>query len=57
MVVSWPSRTRFKDVHLVLFFTRGASLHFWDKVTLTFEREVALYRLLRPHLGGPVDAS
>jgi hypothetical protein len=34
------------QLKLFLFFTRGASLHFWDRITLTFEREVALYRLL-----------
>jgi glycosyltransferase involved in cell wall biosynthesis len=34
-------------VHLILFFTTGASLHFWDKITLTFEREVAIYQRLQ----------
>jgi len=33
-------------VRLILFFTTGASLHFWDKITLTFEREVAIYQRL-----------
>jgi glycosyltransferase involved in cell wall biosynthesis len=33
--------------HLILFFTRGASLHFWDRITLTFEREVAIYQRLQ----------
>jgi glycosyltransferase involved in cell wall biosynthesis len=40
-----------KQVHLVLFFTQGMSLHGWDKSRL-FEREVALYHALLPHLGG-----
>lgn len=35
--------------HLVLFFTRGVSLRTWDEIGM-FEREVALYRRLRPHL-------
>ena len=39
------------DTHLVLFFTSGASLKTWDDVGI-LDREVALYRELRPHLGG-----
>lgn len=34
---------------LILFFTRGVSLRTWDEVGM-LEREVALYRELRPHL-------
>lgn len=37
--------------HLVLFFTRGMSLKAWDDVGM-FDREVALYRTLRPSLAG-----
>jgi hypothetical protein len=44
------------DARLILFFMRGVSLRTWDEVGM-FDREVALYRLLRPHLGGAVDAS
>jgi glycosyltransferase involved in cell wall biosynthesis len=40
-----------KQVRLVLFFTQGMSLSSWDSSEL-FEREVALYRALMPHLGG-----
>lgn len=40
-----------QDLHLILFFTRGVSLRTWDQVGI-LEREVALYRALRPHLGG-----
>ncbi len=42
--------SRLSDLHLVLFFTRGLSLATWDRVGM-LEREVALYRALRPHLG------
>jgi len=38
-------------LRLVLFFTRGVSLRLWDEIGM-FEREVALYRWLRPQLGG-----
>lgn len=38
-----------KDLHLVLFFTQGISLETWDRVGI-LEREIALYRALRPHL-------
>lgn len=34
---------------LILFFTRGVSLRTWDEGGM-LEREVALYRALRPHL-------
>ncbi len=37
------------QVKLVLFFTRGVSLRTWDRVGI-LEREVALYRAMRPHL-------
>lgn len=36
------------DVRLVLFFTRGISLHLWNHIGM-FEREVALYRHLQEH--------
>lgn len=39
------------QVNLVLFMTGGMSLAAWDRIGM-FEREVALYRALRPHLGG-----
>lgn len=42
------------DLHqlwLVLFFTEGVSLGLWESGGL-FQREVALYRALRPHIGG-----
>lgn len=45
-----------KSVRLVLFFTQGMSLQAWEQGGL-FEREVALYRRLRPHLGGIVFIS
>ena len=38
-------------MHLTLFFTRGVSLRTWDEIGM-FEREVALYCALQPHLGG-----
>lgn len=38
-----------RDVHLVLFMTEGMSLAAWDQIGM-FEREVAIYRRLRPHL-------
>ncbi len=40
---------RLKDTSLVLFFTRGVSLKTWHDVGMV-DREVALYRALRPHL-------
>ena len=40
-----------RSARLVLFFTRGVSLRTWDEIGM-FEREVALYRRLRPHLRG-----
>lgn len=40
-----------KQVRLILFFTQGLSLAIWDRLGM-FEREVALYRALVPHLGG-----
>jgi hypothetical protein len=40
---------RLIEVRLVLFFTRGVSLKTWDDVGM-LEREVALYRALRPNL-------
>ncbi|MEO5334312.1 MAG: glycosyltransferase family 4 protein [Magnetococcus sp. YQC-5] len=40
-----------KQVRLVLFFTQNMSLLAWERGGL-FEREVALYRRLLPHLGG-----
>ena len=42
---------RAQNLHLVLFFTYGISLKTWDKIGM-FEREVALYKALRPHLRG-----
>jgi glycosyltransferase involved in cell wall biosynthesis len=39
------------DATLVLFMTDGMSLAAWDRIGM-FEREVALYRALRPHLAG-----
>ncbi|MBF0439969.1 MAG: hypothetical protein HQL93_12740, partial [Magnetococcales bacterium] len=39
------------SVRLTLFFTSGLSLGEWDRLGI-LEREVALYRALRPHLGG-----
>ena len=39
------------DLRLVLFFTQGVSLRTWDEIGM-LEREVALYRRLRPHLRG-----
>lgn len=44
------------DMQLALFFTRGYSLRQWDDMGL-FEREVALYRALRPHLAGVTFAT
>lgn len=41
----------FSDVRVVTFFTRGMSLKIWDHVGM-FEREVALYRALRPSVRG-----
>lgn len=43
--------TPLHQVRLVLFFTHGMSLGSWDASGL-FEREVALYRALLPHLAG-----
>jgi glycosyltransferase involved in cell wall biosynthesis len=40
-----------KQVRLVLFFTQGMSLSSWENSHL-FEREVAIYHALLPHLGG-----
>jgi glycosyltransferase involved in cell wall biosynthesis len=40
-----------KQVRLVLFFTQGVSLSSWESGKL-FERELALYHALLPHLGG-----
>lgn len=37
------------NCHLALFLTRGMSLREWDTIG-SFDREVALYRALRPHL-------
>ena len=37
------------SLNLVLFFTRGISLETWHRIG-SLEREVALYRALRPHL-------
>jgi len=37
------------ELQLVLFFTRGVSLRTWAEVGM-LEREIALYRALRPHL-------
>ena len=37
------------ELQLVLFFTRGISLRTWAEVGM-FEREIALYQALRPHL-------
>lgn len=37
------------ELTLILFFTRGVSLKSWDK-SGAFEREVALYQRLRPHV-------
>jgi len=39
-----------RQLHLVLFFTEGVSLVTWERGGL-FNREVALYQALRPHLG------
>jgi glycosyltransferase involved in cell wall biosynthesis/2-polyprenyl-3-methyl-5-hydroxy-6-metoxy-1,4-benzoquinol methylase len=39
------------NIQLVLFFTQGMSLRAWAGAGM-LEREVALYRALRPHLGG-----
>ncbi|MBF0605006.1 MAG: glycosyltransferase family 4 protein [Nitrospirae bacterium] len=41
--------TDLKQLHLVLFFTEGVSLEIWDRGGL-FDREVALYKALLPHL-------
>lgn len=38
-----------KQLHLVLFFTEGVSLEIWDRSGI-FDREVALYKALLPHL-------
>ncbi|MBF0195134.1 MAG: glycosyltransferase family 4 protein [Magnetococcales bacterium] len=43
--------SRLKQTRLVLFFTHGMSLHSWETSHL-FEREVAIYLALLPHLGG-----
>jgi len=40
----------FADPALVVFLTRGMSLRRWDEAGV-LEREVALYRRLRPHIG------
>ncbi len=40
---------RLADLHLIVYFTKGVSLRAWDEGGL-FEREVALYRRLRPRL-------
>ncbi len=37
------------DLRLVLFFTRGVSLKTWGDIGM-LDREVALYRLIRPHV-------
>ena len=47
-MASDTSVARLKDTRLVLFFTRGVSLRTWDGGM--FEREVAFYRWLSPHL-------
>lgn len=39
------------NIRLVLFFTKGMSLRAWDEIGM-LDREVALYRRLRPYLGG-----
>jgi glycosyltransferase involved in cell wall biosynthesis len=39
------------DAKLVLYFTHGVSLKTWEDAGM-LEREVSLYRLLRPHLQG-----
>ncbi|MBF0107881.1 MAG: glycosyltransferase family 4 protein [Magnetococcales bacterium] len=44
------SITDLRHLHLVLLFTEGVSLATWERGGL-FDREVALYRSLRPHLG------
>lgn len=44
-----PGTPSLADLHLVLFMTNGVSLRTWDEAGM-FEREVALYRRLRPHL-------
>lgn len=46
-----PVMDSLRHTHLVLFFTQGMSLQAWDR-NGSFEREVALYRGLRPLLGG-----
>lgn len=38
------------QTHLVLFFSRHTSLKSWDRIGL-LDREVAIYRRLRPYLG------
>ncbi|MBF0271086.1 MAG: glycosyltransferase family 4 protein [Magnetococcales bacterium] len=43
--------TTLEDLRLTLFFTAGLSLTEWDRLGM-LERETALYRTLRPHLGG-----
>ncbi|MBF0423932.1 MAG: hypothetical protein HQL73_13175, partial [Magnetococcales bacterium] len=43
--------THLSDLQLILFFTDGVSLSTWEKGGL-FDREVALYLALRPHLRG-----
>lgn len=43
--------TKPAEANLVLFMTEGMSLAAWDRIGM-FEREVALYRALRPHLAG-----
>ncbi|NUB24902.1 glycosyltransferase [Azospirillum brasilense] len=44
-----PAPPSLADLHLVLFMTDGISLRIWEEAGM-FEREVALYRRLRPYL-------
>jgi glycosyltransferase involved in cell wall biosynthesis len=39
------------DLHLVLFLSRATPLRRWENMGI-LEREIALYKQLRPHLGG-----
>ena len=41
--------SKLKNIHLVLFFTQGVSLKIWEETGM-FDREVAFYKALRPHL-------
>ncbi len=43
-------KTKLKDLHLAVFFTRGVSLQQWDRLGL-LGREVALYRALNAQVG------